>query len=263
MKKLFIVDNLNYQSFQNIHLSFEKGKFYSIIGPNKSGKTTMFKIMSGLIKTNNYIVCDNIRLNSKTRYDFIKKIGVVRKISFNSFKYIYVYNEMAYPLYNLNYDKKVIETRISTVTRQFGMSDIVNKKIIELNEFQKQILLLMISLLHEPKVLLIDDAFADFNDEETEKIILILKKMSSKGLCVIYFSHLLSTCLESDEVILFNNYRVIKKMMVEDIMNNDKLFYDNNIELPFMIDLNIKLKMYNIIHNKYDNIKKMVDDIWQ
>ena len=263
MRRVFMVNNLNYQYFHNIWLSFEKGKFYKIIGPNKSGKTTLFRIMSGLIKTNNYINCDGITLNNKTRYDFIKKIGVVERVKNDSFQHSIVYDEMVYPLHNLNYLKRDIDKRINNIVNLFQMKDILNKKITDLNPFKKQLLLLMIALLHEPKVLLVDNVFEKISSEEQSKVFTTLRKLVSDGLCVIYFSHTLENILESDEIILINDYKVIKKMKANDVINNDKLFYDNNIEIPFMLDLNIKLKMYNVIQKKYDSMEKMVDDIWQ
>ena len=54
----------------------------------------------------------------------------------------------------------------------------------------------------------------------------------------------------------------LDKYGLNDIYENDKLFYDHNLEIPFMIDLSIKLKMYNLIDKKYSNMKAMVDDIW-
>ena len=170
---------------------------------------------------------------------------------------------MVYPLHNLNYSKKNIAKRINSIVNLFQMQDILDKKIIDLNSFEKQVLLLMISLLHEPKVLLIDNAFERFGNKEQSLAFTVLRKLVNEGLCVIYFSHSLNNILASDEIILINNYKVIKKMMANDIINDDKLFYDNNIEIPFMLDLNIKLKMYNVINKKYDSVEKMVDDIWQ
>ena len=55
MVKVLEVRNLNYQMFKNINLSFECNTIYSIVGPNNCGKTLLFKLLTGLINTENYI----------------------------------------------------------------------------------------------------------------------------------------------------------------------------------------------------------------
>ena len=93
MQEILEVKNLNYQAFQNIDLTFQKGKIYSVIGSNKSGKTTLFRILSGLELTNNVISCNNICLNNNTRKNYMKEIGVVKSIIDQKFKFQNVFQE--------------------------------------------------------------------------------------------------------------------------------------------------------------------------
>ena len=59
MGKILEIKNLSYCDFQNINLSFDSGQLYFIVGPNNSGKTTLFYLLSSLILTNNKIKCCN------------------------------------------------------------------------------------------------------------------------------------------------------------------------------------------------------------
>ena len=249
------INNLNYGSFQNINLSFASKKFYSIVGGNNSGKTTLFKLMTGFISSNNCIVCDGIFLNSNSINDYIQNIGIVEVINGNSFIYQKVKDEMMYPLYNLGYSKKKIEKRINEVIDLFNVS-FINKDINELTSCERQVLLIMLAILHKPKVLLLDNVFNIFFQDEEKKLLNILRKLIEKENITIN-----SACF-SDRIILLSDFKIIGEYLPSDIYNDDKLFYQNGLEIPFIVDLSVKLKMYGLIDNNYTNIEKMVDDIW-
>lgn len=256
------VRNLNYQDFKDINYSFDEKKLYTIIGCNKSGKTTLFRLLSGIIP-NESVTCCNTTPDLLNRNNYIKNIGVVKSFNNSSFKYKSVYKEMQYPLSNLNYFDFEIKNRIEEVLHYFALEGIMNKKISELSDLEKQLFLIANAILHKPKVLLMDSCLDLFNNEEKNQIIKILRQIINKeNLTIINFTTSLEEGLVSDKIILLNNYRFIKEIDSNDVVNNDKLFYDNNIEMPFIIDLNSKLRMYNLINKDYYNLKEMVDNIW-
>ena len=263
MEKILEVKNLNYRDWKNINLSFEKGQIYYITGGNSSGKTTLFKLMSGLIKTSNCILCDNIYYNEINRSSYITKIGIVRRVNNHSFIYKNVIDEMTYPLYNLNFRKNAIESRIDDLLSFFEMDYLRKKSIVELNIYEKQILLIIISLLHYPKVLLLDNALDLLREDERKKIINKLKLLTEKGLCVINFTSNLEDALMGDKIIIINEFKVMQEVLPSEMFNDDKIFYENDLEIPFICDLNIKLKMYKMIDKNYIDMKELVDSIWQ
>ena len=171
MTELLKVNNLCYKDFRNINLSFNSGNFYYIVGGNNSGKTTLFRILSGLIITNNVIDCDGVLLNAKSRYNYIKKVGVVERVNKYSFNFINIIDELMYPLINLGYSKSNSIKKIKSVLNFFEVDEYLNKKISELNIYEKQELLIIISLLHSPKVLLIDSVLDIFPSHYKTKII--------------------------------------------------------------------------------------------
>ncbi len=264
MVKVLEVRNLNYQMFKNINLSFESNTIYSIVGPNNSGKTLLFKLLTGLVNTNNYITCYNILLNDFNKNEYIKNIGVVECVSKKSFLFKKVINELKYPLYNLNYYKEESLDRIHEILELFKLEDIIKKNINELNLYEKQKLLIIIALLHKPKVLLIDSALNIFSRKECYEIMNVLRELTiDENLTVINFTNNLNETLDSDYLLLLNNYQILEVIKENELINNDKIFYENNLEIPFVIDLNAKLKLYNLVNNNYDDVKDMVNEIWQ
>ncbi len=262
MDKILEINNLCYQEFNNINITFNKGLFYYIVGPNKSGKTMLFRNITSLNLTNNMIICNNITLNSNTQKFYLRNIGVVERVHDYSFNYQSVYHEMLYPLLNIGYSQINAKKRIKEVLDYFNFSYIFDKKIKDLNLYEKQELLIIIALLHQPMILIMDNVLELFSHNKRKEIIFILKKLINEGLTVINFTVSLNDIMASDKIILLSNYKIIKETTYEELYDNDKLFYENDLEIPFMIDIVNKLKMYNLINKKYTNMKELVDSLW-
>jgi ABC-type multidrug transport system ATPase subunit len=164
-----------------------------------------------------------------------------------------------YPLLNLGYSVSYSEDRVNEILSIFKREDLINKYIRELNICDKELLLIMISLLHKPSVLLLDSVLEIFPRSQSIKIINVLKKMK---LTVINFTSSLELINLMDKIILMDNNKILGEYTPSDIYNNDKLFYEHSLEIPIITDLSIKLKMYNLVDKEYSNMKEMVDDIW-
>ena len=262
MVKILEIVNLTYKDFNNINLSFNDKTYYSIIGSNNCGKTTLFRLISGFIMSKDSIFCNNICLNHGNTFNYIVSLGIVERVNKNSFIYKRVIDEMMYPLLNLGYGKVKSLDRVKEVLSLFHKEELIDKDINELNDLDKELLLIMIAILHKPKVLLLDSVLDIFPKKSLDKINEILKELVNDGLTILNFTNNLEIASFSDKIILLDKYKVIGEYTKDDIYNNDKLFYEHNLEIPFLTDLSIKLKMYNLVDKNYTSMKAMVDDIW-
>ena len=259
MVKILEIVNLSYKDFDSINISFEDKTYYSIIGSNNCGKTTLFRLITGIIPSNNAISCNNIMLNRENIHNYIVNLGIVERIHQKSFIYNSVVDEMTYPLHNLGYRNKKCLERINEVLELFNVSSFIDKNINELDYYDKQLLLIMIAILHKPKVLLLDSVLCVFKEKTRNKIVKVLRGLE---ITIINFTNSLEEAYESDKIILLDKFKVIGEYIPSDIYNNDKLFYEHGLEIPFMTDLSIKLKMYNLVDKEYSSMKAMVDDLW-
>ena len=261
MVKVLETINLTYKDFNNVNLSFEGDTYYSIIGSNNSGKTTLFRLLTGIIPTTDVIFCNKVNLNKENNYEYIVNLGVVDRVNKESFIYNSVVNEMYYPLHNLGFSKRKSLERINYVLDTFNATKLLDKKISELDYYDKELLLIMIALLHKPKVLLLDSVLEIFPKSTKETIIKNIKKVVN-NITIISFTNSLEEAYESDRIIILNNKEIMGEYLPSDIFKDDKLFYENNLEIPFLVDLSVKLKMYNLVDKEYKNMKAMVDDLW-
>lgn len=257
MVKVLETFDLTYRDFNNLNLSFESNSYYLIVGANNSGKTTLFRLLSSLIPTNDMIMCNNVYLDDNSILDYILNIGIVERVNKKSFLYQRVYDELRYPLYNLGYSKKKMDTRINEVLTIFNRLDILDKDISNLTYNEKQELLIMISLLHNPSVLLLDGI-----NNLDNSFMKSLKKLTKDGLTVIDFNVSLDNLKYADKIILLDNFSIIGEYLPSKAFEDDKLFYEHHVSVPFLTDLAVKLKMYNLVNKEYTSMKAMVDDIW-
>jgi len=269
MPKILEINHLKYSYpneslFNDLNLSIEENTFTTIIGNNKSGKTTLIKLICGLLNSKNSIVAGYAYVNNARIHDNSRFFGVVFSDVDNKFLFETVYKEMAFPLENLNKKVEEIEEKILSISKEFNITTLLDKKIEDLTNSEKQELLVVISLLHEPKVLLLDNCFSMMNKKTKEKIILNLKKrIINKELTVILTTTNLEDIIESDYTFVLHNGDIVMEGESKSVLREEKVLNHVGLELPFMIDLSLKLEFYNLLEEEITDMDRMVDTLWK
>lgn len=255
-----VIRNLNYNQFSNFDLDINEKGFISIIGSNNSGKTTLIKIISGIIPTTNVLTCFGIDLNRQNVNRYIRQIGLVFPVNKTCFLHDNVFDELAYPLRNLGYSENYIKRQISKILKLFAL-DISDKKISSLSLREKQLLIFVLALIHNPKLLLIDDAFNYLNEKDNEKVISILKKQ--KKLLVINFTSNLRNGDVSDYLYVIDKGNIVLEGKYYNILDETKKLIKLGFEIPFVINLSNKLRASGLSKKDYYELEDLVNDVWQ
>ena len=269
MSNLISIKNLTYEVknkkiFKDLSISIPENSFITISGNNTSGKTTLIKLINGLLPNNNTITIGLSYLNDKRIYDHSKDIGSVYGDNLNCFLFEDVYKEMAFPLENLSIEPNKIEERILEIAKFFDISNLLDKKTMDLTKNEKQQLLIAISLLHEPKILLLDNPFSMMDRITKRKFknkILEYKKKNS--LTVILATNDLEDTIDSDYLYILNNGNIVIEGKPLQVLQEDTLLNRLGLTIPFMIDLSLKLKFYNLIDNIELDMEKLVNTLWK
>ncbi|MDD6224131.1 MAG: ABC transporter ATP-binding protein [bacterium] len=263
------IKNLEY-SYQdkkvitNLNLSIEEGSFTTIIGNNKSGKTTLIKLICGLLDSKNSITIQDNRANTRPLSNNFQFFGVVFSDIENKFLFQDVYQELAFPLENLNLKKEEIEKKIVDIAKEFRNTKLLDKKIEDLTISEKKELLVMISLLHDPKVLVLDHAFSMMNKKTKEKIgRILLEKQKKEKLTIILTTTNLEEIIDSDYTYVIHNGQIIMEGKPLMLLREDKILNRVGLELPFMIDLSQKLKFYELLTEEITDMDRMVNALWK
>ena len=179
-----------YDDFRAVNdLSFEvkEGEIFGLLGVNGAGKTTTFRMIMGLLdktegnitlngKKIDYSVSDEIGFLTEERSLLPSKTVLEQAIFYGVLKGL---------------TEKEVEKRLDKYLEEFGITDYKNKKIKELSKGNQQKIQFIISIIHEPKLLILDEPFSGLdpiNVEMFKKEILRLKK---KGTMIIFSSHMM------------------------------------------------------------------------
>lgn len=179
-----------YDDFRAVNdLSFEvkDGEIFGLLGVNGAGKTTTFRMIMGLLdktegditlngKKIDYSVSDEIGFLTEERSLLPSKTVLEQAVFYGVLKGL---------------TEKEVEKRLEKYLEEFGITDYKNKKIKELSKGNQQKIQFIISIIHEPKLLILDEPFSGLdpiNVEMFKKEILRLKK---KGTIIIFSSHMM------------------------------------------------------------------------
>lgn len=234
--------------FENLNINIEKNILTTVIGQGGSGKTTLFKLLSGEYKTGNIKMFDKSIEYNKNK----NSIGII-SLNCSYFKKKTVVDELINIIKEKGNSLDKIKEKIERVTKKTCLESILEKKIIDLKPSEIIKLQVAYQLIIKPKIILIENAF---NYLEKEKIVKEIVKMS-KRCTIINITNNVEEILYGEKVLILadKTYDTIK-MTEED-------FIKNNLNVPFMIELSSKLRMYKLIKENYKDMEKLVDNLWQ
>ncbi|MEF3399325.1 ABC transporter ATP-binding protein [Listeria monocytogenes] len=174
--------NHNYGNFKikNISLKINKCELIGIVGKNGSGKTTLLKIIAGIIKSENvYMNGDEIT---------IKKLSDISYMDSNAFFYeLLTVNEMI-DFVKYIY-KESIDNRIFLWMQKIGLSQYQDELIKNLSLGNRQKLSFILTLINNPKLILLDEPFNGVDESSVNIIINILKKLVDEKRTVLITTH--------------------------------------------------------------------------
>ncbi len=249
--------------FDNVDMDIEKGKITSIIGPNGSGKSTLVKILVGLYRYNGKIEINDIPLLKDNRKDIRKIIGVVFTNPDNQFVAETVMDDIAFTLENMNYKKQIIRKKIEEISKYLGIYDILECNPHDLNSNQKQLVSLASALVHDPKILILDEALTMLDPYDKEKILNILKELNSKGLTILNITHDIEDTLISDKIYVLDKGKIVLSGTKEEVYKEEDKLHNLGFELPFMVELSNRLMFYDLIDHVIYDMEEMVDILWK
>ena len=157
--------NLSYGSrliLDNINFKINEGQIFGMLGPNGVGKSTIFNLITGLIQPNS----GKIKLNNTDVLDYpiylrTKKfhIGYVPQYG-GYFNDLTLYQNLKAIAEIVINDKNIEEYKINSLISKFELENLKDVKAKFLSGGQKKKLVIALSLLSDPKVLLLDECFA-------------------------------------------------------------------------------------------------------
>ncbi|MBU5213529.1 ABC transporter ATP-binding protein [Heyndrickxia oleronia] len=217
-----IIDNLTF--------NIQEGEVFGFLGPNGAGKTTTIRMIVGLMKisSGDILVCGK---NVKSEYeDALRNVGGIVENP-EMYKFLTGYqNLMQYA----RMIKGITKEKINEVIELVGLEDRIHEKVKTYSLGMRQRLGLAQSLLHEPKVMILDEPTNGLDPAGIREIRDHLRKLTKqKGMAVIVSSHLLSEMeMMCDRIAIIQKGKLIDVQKVHDFVYEDaKQKYFIEVEL--------------------------------
>jgi cell division transport system ATP-binding protein len=192
VKNLSISYQQNHYILENINLNIKKGSFNVFIGETGIGKTTLLKIISGLIKPNKGEIIIGDQNLSKLSHPYLsifrRGIGLILE-EFPLLQDYTIHENLSLPLKISNFSKKNIIKKISYFLKLFNMTSMVNRFPKQLSQGENQKIHIIRAIINNPFLLVADEPFSNIDKEESIKIIQILQSLQKKGLTLLTTSH--------------------------------------------------------------------------
>lgn len=195
----------------DVNLGIEKGTIYGFIGPNGAGKSTTIKCIMNLINKNSGEVFVDGKLFLKKNNELKNKIGYLPSE-------IHLYDELKVKemiKYSESFYKKDCSKRVSELVDKLDID--TNKKIEELSLGNLKKVGIVLALMHEPEIVIMDEATSGLDPLMQEAFYEILIEEKKKGTTIFFSSHILSEIKRiCDKVAIIKDGKIIN---VDD-MNN-------------------------------------------
>ena len=208
----------------NISFKINEGEIYGMLGPNGVGKSTIFNLITGLIKPNS----GKIKINDKDVINYPIylrtkkfKVGYVPQYG-GYFSDLTLYQNLKAIAEIVINEKKSEENKINELINKFELENLRNIKAKFLSGGQKKKLVIALSLLSDPKVLLLDECFAALDVltiKMLQEIIVNLQKEKRITICICdHQARDLLSCV--DIGMILSNCKIIAEGSPSELVNN-------------------------------------------
>ncbi|MDD6879588.1 MAG: ATP-binding cassette domain-containing protein [bacterium] len=268
MENIFKVKNLNFsyentKIIHNINIEMKENSINAVLGANDSGKTTLLRLIAGLLESNGEITLSNVCLTKSNSKQYYKLIGFSfykdKKIKSKSLNYF-----LLKKLRNRGYKYKTSKKIIRSYSKMFEIDKLLNEKYNNLLQVNKVKFNIVYALISNPKMIILDDIFEYINFNEYSYISSLLRKAIKKlNFTVIYSTKKLDLCYFCDNVFFINKGKLELKESFNEIIKHDNILCRNGVIISTMLDISLKLQFYNLINDIEINPIEMVEKLWK
>ena len=245
----------DYKASDTVNFGVEKGKLIGLLGPSGSGKTTILRMIAGLeTPDSGDIILDGVRVNDLAASK--RGIGFVFQ-NYALFRYMTVYDNIAFGLRVQKADKKKIDERVRELIKLIGLEGLEKRYPSQLSGGQRQRVAFARALAPNPQLLLLDEPFAAIDAKVRKELRSWLREMIEKlGVTSIFVTHDQDEAIEvADEIIITNKGRIEQTGTPIEIYHNPKTAFTASFfgETTFVDDY---LKFHNFEH--IENVEKAI-----
>ena len=215
---------------QKINLTIKKGATVGLIGANGAGKSTIMKLIPGILHAEGTILVDGLPVTRANLPAIRQKTGYVLQDSDNQMFMPTVFEDLMFGLRNYGLSREAAEARVDEVLDQLGLQELKYRHNHKLSGGEKKMAAIATVLAMRPEVILMDEPSATLDPVNRRMVIRTIQALLQTKLIA---SHDLDMILETcDRVILLSHGKIAADGDCKTILSDGTLLEQNRMELP-------------------------------
>ena len=218
---------------ENLSFTIGKGESVGLIGANGAGKSTIMKLLLGLLSGKGQILVDGLTVNKQNLPAIRQKIGFVLQDSDNQMFMPTVYEDMIFGPRNYGLSKEETEQRVDAVLNQLGLTALKHRYNHKISGGEKRMAAIATILTMEPETILMDEPSTALDPVNRRTVINTINTLPQTKLIASHdLDMILDTC---QRVILLSRGKIVDDGPAERILRDRALLEANRMELPFCL----------------------------
>lgn len=230
---------------ENISLSIDEGEFVAFLGHNGSGKSTVAKLLNGLLtpEQGDVLVYGVNTREPATIFDVRKNVGMVFQNPDNQMIATIVEDDIAFGPENIGVEPAEIARRVSWALKSVGMEKFMASSSHRLSGGQKQRIAIAGVLAIKPKILVLDESTAMLDPVGRREVMSVIKNLNKElGMTVILITHFMEEAAEADRVFVFNDGHIALSGKPAEIFYDHEYLSKIGLSVPISAEIARRLR---------------------
>lgn len=272
MKQMIELKNVSFrydktvEEYQIDTVSFhvKQGEWLSIVGHNGSGKSTVVRLIDGLLEAESgEIYVDGKQLTRETIWEIRSKIGIVFQNPDNQFVGATVEDDVAFGLENQGIPREEMLQRVEKAIEQVGMLEFKDREPSRLSGGQKQRVAIAGIIALRPTIIILDEATSMLDPEGREDLMAVMRELQKKfQLTIISITHDLTEIALSDRTLVFQRGKLESSMTPRELFSRNDL-NEIGLDKPFSKQVQESLSSHFPLKQDYLTESELLDQLWE